>query len=186
MATQVTDARFSTYSGAPSIQPSLAPTFSSTSTSNRTSTSTKPRSPTSHSRRYSSKSTYMSSNTPQYQPTLTSSHEKRSHNKTHQNNPYSHHHASAATDSNSTLGNSNDPKTADIRSWTAGFERMQDERLDKQRYVMSGDKSEEVSKIALGAKVERALGRRMVGQDASFSTKGREVEKRGDCEVEVK
>ena len=48
---------------------------------------------------------------------------------------------------------------------------MQDERLDKQRYVMSGNKSEEVSKLALGAKVERALARRMVGQDASFPVK---------------
>lgn len=48
---------------------------------------------------------------------------------------------------------------------------MQDERLDKQRYIMSGNKSEEVSKLALGAKLERALGRRMTGQDATFSGK---------------
>lgn len=48
---------------------------------------------------------------------------------------------------------------------------MHDERLDKQRYVMSGHKSDEVSKLALGAKVERALSRRMVGQDADFPPK---------------
>jgi len=48
---------------------------------------------------------------------------------------------------------------------------MQDERLDKQRYEMSGNKSDEVSKLALGAKVERALARRMVGQDATFTRK---------------
>ena len=59
---------------------------------------------------------------------------------------------------------------------------MQDERLDKQRYVMSGNKSEEVSKLALGAKVERALARRMVGQDAVFSPK--KLEKR-KMEVEA-
>ena len=62
---------------------------------------------------------------------------------------------------------------------------MQDERLDKQRYVMSGNKSDEVSKLALGAKVERALARRMVGQDASFSVKkGLGAEKR-KVEVEA-
>jgi hypothetical protein len=61
---------------------------------------------------------------------------------------------------------------------------MQDERLDKQRYVMSGNKSEEVSKLALGAKVERALARRMVGQDAVFSPKKLDAEKR-KLEVEA-
>ena len=48
---------------------------------------------------------------------------------------------------------------------------MQDERLDRQRYVMSGNKSDEVSTLALGAKLERALGRRMSSQDASFPVK---------------
>jgi len=36
---------------------------------------------------------------------------------------------------------------------------------------VSEDKSEEFSKLALGAKLERALGRRMVGQDAVFTKK---------------
>ena len=78
--------------------------------------------------------------------------------------------------STSTL-NSSDPKSADIKSWSGALERMQDERLDKQRYVMNENKSDEVSKLALGAKVERALARRMVGQDASFPAK-----KGLDCE----
>jgi len=62
-------------------------------------------------------------------------------------------------------------KLADIDSWSGALERMQDKRLDKQRYTMSGNKSDEVSKLALGAKVERALSRRMTGQDATFSVK---------------
>ena len=90
----------------------------------------------------------------------------------------------SASGSTSTLSSTTDPKAADIKSWAKGFERMQDERLDRQRYVMSGNKTEEVSKIALGAKVERALGRRMVGQDASFSKKPIQSEKRS-LEVEV-
>lgn len=77
--------------------------------------------------------------------------------------------------SSSTLASNSDPKAADIKSWSAGFERMQDARLDKQRYVMSGNKSEEVSKLALGAKLERALGRRMTGQDATFSQRKKSI-----------
>jgi hypothetical protein len=46
---------------------------------------------------------------------------------------------------------------------------MLDSRLDRQRYIPSGDKVEELGKIALGAKVERALARRLVGQDAIFT-----------------
>lgn len=73
--------------------------------------------------------------------------------------------------SSTTLG-STDPRTQDIKSWGLGFERMQDERLEKQRYIMSGKKDDEVSLVALGAKVERALGRRMTGQDAVFTPRG--------------
>lgn len=94
--------------------------------------------------------------------------------------------AASAAASTSTLSNSSDPKTADIRSWSKGFERMQDERLDKQRYVMSGNKSEEVSKLALGAKLERALGRRMTGQDATFTQKKPLRKREGTYEVEVR
>lgn len=56
---------------------------------------------------------------------------------------------------------------------------MQDARLDKQRYVMSDNKGEEVSKLALGAKVERALSRRMVGQDATFKPSGSREKRKG-------
>ena len=52
---------------------------------------------------------------------------------------------------------------------------MQDVRLEKQRYVMSGKKGDEVSLTALGAKVERALGRRMTGQDAVFTPRRQEL-----------
>lgn len=71
-----------------------------------------------------------------------------------------------------------DPKTADLRSFANVLDRMNDERVDRQRFVMSKNKTEEVSKIALGAKVDRALSRRMVGQDASFRPKKPLTEKR--------
>lgn len=142
-------ARLSTYSaGAPSIQPSLAPTYSTANPSARTSQAT----------------------TAYLHPNLDSLNEKQ---------PYA-----VSNTSTTTLGSS-DPKSADIKSWSGALERMQDERLDKQRYVMSGNKSEEVSKLALGAKVERALARRMVGQDAVFSPKKMDAEKRKPREVEA-
>lgn len=49
---------------------------------------------------------------------------------------------------------------------------------------MDESKSDEVSKLALGAKLERALGRRMVGQDATFSKRG-VVDEKGGLEVEA-
>ncbi|KAF2716439.1 hypothetical protein K431DRAFT_323805 [Polychaeton citri CBS 116435] len=154
------DARFSTYSGAPSLQPSLAPTFDSQTTSNRS--SQQPLHPG-----------RVGHNAPE-----TISEKQPAGNR---NNIYSNNDAAAQT-STSTLS-STDPKMQDIKAWSESFQRMQDERLDKQRYVMSGNKSDEVGKLALGAKVERALGRRMTGQDASF-TKKRVGEKQLEVEVQ--
>ncbi|KAF2709650.1 hypothetical protein K504DRAFT_279105 [Pleomassaria siparia CBS 279.74] len=74
-------------------------------------------------------------------------------------------HLSAAS---STMG---DPKAQEIKSWNAGFERLEDKRLTSQRYMLSNEKTDNMSKLALGAKLDRALGRRMSGQDAVFRPK---------------
>ncbi|KAK5111101.1 hypothetical protein LTR62_005300 [Meristemomyces frigidus] len=156
-------ARFSTYSaGAPSLQPSLALTLDTQASSARSS-----RQPAS----------VRNSQAPSY----TTMNEKLS-----LQTPYQHSSDPTMAASTSTLSSSSDPKTQDLKSWSGTLERMQDERLDKQRYVMSGNKSEEVSKIALGAKVERALARRMTGQDATFTVRKKmgESEKRS-LEVEA-
>ncbi|KAF2419590.1 hypothetical protein EJ08DRAFT_598947, partial [Tothia fuscella] len=58
-----------------------------------------------------------------------------------------------------------------IRELTYGLARLDQPKLQKQRYVVSEGKREEIGKLALGAKLERALGRRMVGQDAVFTVK---------------
>ncbi|PSN70436.1 hypothetical protein BS50DRAFT_571664 [Corynespora cassiicola Philippines] len=65
----------------------------------------------------------------------------------------------------------NDPKAQEIKSWNAGFERLEDKRLVQQRYLLSSEKTDDMSKLALGAKLERALGRRMSGQDAVLRPK---------------
>ncbi|CAI6335925.1 unnamed protein product [Periconia digitata] len=69
----------------------------------------------------------------------------------------------------STVG---DPKAQEIKSWNEGFERLEDKRLSQQRYTLDAEKTDNMSKIALGAKLDRALARRMSGQDAVFRPKG--------------
>ncbi|TKX27381.1 hypothetical protein C1H76_0218 [Elsinoe australis] len=66
---------------------------------------------------------------------------------------------------------STNARSAELQSWAATFERMSDQRLEKQRFVPSVKKDDEISTNALGAKLERALGRRMSGQDAIFKRK---------------
>lgn len=46
------------------------------------------------------------------------------------------------------------------------LKRLEDSRLQKQRFIPSEKKFEMISKLALGAKLDRALRRRMSGQDA--------------------
>ncbi|KNG47451.1 hypothetical protein DDE82_002818 [Stemphylium lycopersici] len=65
-----------------------------------------------------------------------------------------------------------DLKSQDIKTWNAGFDRLEDKRLVQQRYALNDQKTDDMSKLALGAKLDRALGRRMSGQDAVFRPKG--------------
>ncbi|KAJ5833183.1 hypothetical protein N7474_001494 [Penicillium riverlandense] len=61
---------------------------------------------------------------------------------------------------------SGDPRLADIRTLSDGLNRLENKPLSKQRFVPTDEKSDNLNKLALGAKVERALGRRMSSQDA--------------------
>lgn len=157
-----TSARFSTYSGAPSLQPSLAPTFDTTSA----------RSARSAPRSNRNTNSYLGAASSREKPTLAGAADTTTAGAANRSSTFYASRDPTAASSTGTLSTASaaaDPKAADIRSWSKGFERMQDERLDRQRYVMSGNKSDEVSKLALGAKLDRALGRRMTGQDASFT-----------------
>jgi len=64
-----------------------------------------------------------------------------------------------------------DPKSQDIKTWNAGFDRLEDKRLVQQRYTLTNEKTDDMKKLALGAKLDRALARRMSGQDAVFRPK---------------
>jgi len=60
---------------------------------------------------------------------------------------------------------------AEITHITQGLDRLENKHLAQQRFVPSAQKSEDLSKLALGAKLERALGRRMGNQDAVMRKK---------------
>jgi hypothetical protein len=54
----------------------------------------------------------------------------------------------------------------EIKQFGDGLRRLENKRLEQQRFVPTPEKTENLSKLALGAKVERALRRRMTSQDA--------------------
>ncbi len=59
--------------------------------------------------------------------------------------------------------NSSNPEITEISS---GLHRMENKALQQQRVELSDEKDERMRKIALGAKLDRALSRRMSSQDA--------------------
>lgn len=61
-----------------------------------------------------------------------------------------------------------DSAHAEIRDIETGLTRLENKALSQQRVVLSEEKSANLSKLALGAKLERALDRRMRGQDAEM------------------
>ena len=74
---------------------------------------------------------------------------------------------------------------AEIRELGHGLDRLKDKRLEQQRFVASAQKTDELSKLALGAKLERALGRRMTKQDAVMRVKPRKLSRPIDEKAEM-
>ena len=64
-----------------------------------------------------------------------------------------------------------DSATAEIQDIGKGLDRMENKALAEQRVVLSDEKVANLSKLALGAKLDRALGRRMSSQDAVMRTR---------------
>jgi len=54
----------------------------------------------------------------------------------------------------------------DVKDYTSTLTRLTDKRLEDQRYVVSPEKNDSMSKVALGAKVQRAVDMRYKNQDA--------------------
>jgi hypothetical protein len=64
-----------------------------------------------------------------------------------------------------------DPVAQELSVITEELEKLENKKLASQRFVPSKEKSENLSKLALGAKLERALDRRLGGQDAVMRKK---------------
>ncbi|KEY64904.1 hypothetical protein S40285_00108 [Stachybotrys chlorohalonatus IBT 40285] len=69
----------------------------------------------------------------------------------------------------------NDSAHAEIREIASGLDRMENKALSSQRVILSEEKHDALSKLALGAKLERALERRMTGQDAVMRPRGKSL-----------
>ncbi|KAI0196784.1 hypothetical protein EV127DRAFT_88262 [Xylaria flabelliformis] len=68
-----------------------------------------------------------------------------------------------------------DSAHAEIRDIESGLARMENKALSKQRVVLSEEKTANMSKLALGAKLDRALDRRMTSQDAEMRPRNKSL-----------
>jgi hypothetical protein len=81
-----------------------------------------------------------------------------------------------------TLAPSQESVQQEITQITEGLEKLENKKLASQRFVPSVEKTENLSKLALGAKLERALDRRLGGQDAVMRKKVAKKENNVDNE----
>jgi len=72
---------------------------------------------------------------------------------------------------------STDSAKEEIHQIGVGLDKLENKKLGQQRFVPTPEKSENLSKLALGAKLDRALDRRLGSQDAVMRVKGETQEK---------
>lgn len=70
-----------------------------------------------------------------------------------------------------------DPRLAEIKMFTDSLDRLENKGLQKQRYELSPQQEAAMHMLALGAKVQRALDRRLSSQDAELKIKPKMTEK---------
>ncbi|KAI0896386.1 hypothetical protein F4806DRAFT_61806 [Annulohypoxylon nitens] len=75
-----------------------------------------------------------------------------------------------------------DSAQAEIRDIESGLARMENKALSQQRVVLSEEKAGNLNKLALGAKLDRALDRRMTSQDAVMRPRNKSLNEKGDPE----
>ncbi|OTA98319.1 hypothetical protein M426DRAFT_70032 [Hypoxylon sp. CI-4A] len=75
-----------------------------------------------------------------------------------------------------------DSAHAEIKEIETGLARMENKALSQQRVVLSEEKSANLNKLALGAKLDRALDRRMTGQDAVMRPRNKGLNEKADPE----
>lgn len=67
----------------------------------------------------------------------------------------------------------------EIKDIEEGLEKLENKKLDSQRFVPTQEKTENLGKLALGAKLDRALDRRMGGQDAVMRDRRKPLNEKG-------
>ena len=72
---------------------------------------------------------------------------------------------------------------AEIKQLTQGLDRLDNKKLDLQRFVPSEKKTQEIKALSVGAKLDRALGHRLSNQDATFSKKGSRLSILGNKQI---
>lgn len=75
-----------------------------------------------------------------------------------------------------------DSATAEIHTIEKNLDRMENKALQQQRVILNEEKTTVFQKLALGAKLDRALDRRMTGQDAVMRSRDSKKESFGNKE----
>ena len=63
--------------------------------------------------------------------------------------------------------------SSEVEKYGKSLDRLESKRLQDQRYTPSTEKDDDMSKLALGAKVQKALDRRYSSQDAEYKPKSK-------------
>ena len=71
---------------------------------------------------------------------------------------------------------SSESSQREIKRIEDGLDKLENKKLGQQRYVPSAMKETDMSALKLGAKLERALGRRLGGQDAVMRPRGQTID----------
>ena len=61
-----------------------------------------------------------------------------------------------------------DTRIAEVQKYSKSVERMEQKRLQEQRFTISTEKDDDMNKLALAAKLQRAVDRRYSSQDAIY------------------
>lgn len=82
---------------------------------------------------------------------------------------------SMAAPSLTPTAHTSDSVQAEIRDIAMGLDRMENKALSSQRVILSDEKTDRLNQLAFGAKLERALERRMSSQDAVMRPRPKSV-----------
>lgn len=121
----------------------------------------------------------LESERPMMAPSVLSSNRASTRYSTYSTAPSMATSSSPLTSSQQTCHAAADPAHEhEITQIQTTLSKLSDKKLASQRFVPSQEKTENLSKLALGAKLDRALARRMGGQDAVMRVKSPKLDEK--------